>query len=135
VPLNSQLLRASFDAVLEREAALTPRFYELLFERYPQVRRLFGRNTAQAQQEMLQRALVSVIEHLDDAAWLQSALGSLGKKHVDYGVTDEMYPWVGECLLATMAEILADGWTAEVETAWRDAYAAICDRMRGDAAE
>ncbi len=32
----------------------------------------------------------------------------MGAKHLDYGVTNEMYDWVGECLVATLAEV-ADG--------------------------
>jgi hemoglobin-like flavoprotein len=127
--LNQALLRSSFEAAVEREGAITSRFYDLLFARYPQVRPLFARNASKAQQEMLQRTLVAVIEHVDDAAWLTSTLGALGKKHVDYGVTKEMYPWVGECLLATLADALGSSWTKETEQAWKEAYGAICSLM------
>ncbi len=40
-----------------------------------------------------------------------------------------MYPWVGECLIATLAEIAADDWSDEIETAWVDAYGAITSLM------
>src|SRR5690242_14195646 len=98
--LDVELLRSSFSLVAEREPALTARFYEVFFSRYPQAKPLFGRNTPQKQQEMLQRALVAVMDHLEDASWLGETLGALGAKHLDYGVTNEMYGWVGECLLA-----------------------------------
>jgi hemoglobin-like flavoprotein len=128
--LDASLLRDSFDLIIERQPQLTPRFYEILFERYPQVQPLFGRNAAAKQSTMLQEALVAVIEHIEDSAWLHETLGAMGRKHLDYGVTTEMYAWVGESLLATLAEIAQDAWTARLEAAWRDAYSAIASLMQ-----
>ena len=127
--LDTHALRESFQVVVERAPDVTRRFYEILFDRYPQVRGLFGRNSSRRQEEMLTRALVAVLDHLEDSAWLEDTLGALGAAHVDYGVTDEMYGWVGECLLATLAEIAADAWTPRIESAWRDAYGAISGLM------
>lgn len=123
--LNKELLRSSFELVAEREAMITPRFYEILFERYPQAKPMFGRNQPRTQQRMLQEALVAVIEHLDDAEWLGTTLGGLGRRHDDYGVTPDMYDWVGDALLSTLAEIAGDDWSPELEKAWADAYGAI----------
>ncbi len=127
--LNPELLRSSFELIIERQPAITPRFYVLLFERYPQVRPLFGRNSGRAQEEMLQQALVAVLDHLEDAAWLAATLGKLGAGHVEYGVTREMFDWVGDALLSTLAEVAKEAWTAEVAHAWQDAYAAVRDLM------
>lgn len=132
--LDPELLRRSFDLVAEREPQLTLRFYEILFDRHPQVRPLFGREQAR-QAEMLQSALVSVLEHLEDASWLSETLMALGKKHVDYGVTDEMYQWVGASLLATLAEAAGEAWTPAVEAAWTEAYGAIAGLMQRGAGE
>ena len=126
--LNAELLRSSFELVVERQPALTPRFYEILFERYPQVKPLFGRSTAK-QAEMLQSALVAVLEKLEDASWLEQTLGAMGLKHIDYGVTDEMYGWVGESLLAAIAEAAGKDWSPELHGAWTDAYGAISGLM------
>jgi hemoglobin-like flavoprotein len=132
--LNVPLLRSSFDLVVEREPQLTTRFYEILFARYPQVRPLFGRSSGPAQAEMLQQALVAVMEHLDDAAWLGATLGALGSKHVDYGVTPEMYGWVGDSLLAALADAAGDAWSPELAAAWTDAYGAVAGLMQTKAA-
>lgn len=128
--IDAALLRSSFDLVVEREPVITTRFYEILFERYPSVRPLFSNSAPAKQQEMLQNALVSALEHLEDPAWLEQQLGALGAKHVDYGVTDEMYGWVGECLLATLAEIAEEAWTDDVRVAWTEAYGAIAGLMQ-----
>lgn len=123
--LNVPLLRQSFELVVERQPQITPRFYEILFERYPAARPLFARNAPERQQKMLQDALVAVVENLENAPWLRQTLGAIGRKHLDYGVTDEMYDWVGDALLATLAEIAGDAWTPELKAAWADAYGAI----------
>jgi hemoglobin-like flavoprotein len=129
--LNVAALRGSFDLVIERAPNLTHRFYEILFERYPQARSLFGKGATRAQEEMLTRALVAVLDHLEDAPWLEETLGALGNKHVDYGVTNEMYAWVGDALLSTLAEVAGPDWTPEVAGAWTEAYDAIAALMTG----
>lgn len=127
--MNVELLRRSFAWICDEEPALTARFYAILFTRYPQVMPLFGRNSSRKQQEMLGKALASVLEHLEHPDWLATALGSLGAKHATYGVTREMYSWVGECLLATLAEIAGDTWTPALEAAWTEAYTAVAGLM------
>ncbi len=128
--LNVKLLRDSFELVVERAPNLTHRFYEILFERYPQARHMFPESRRAQQENMLTQALVAVVDHLEDAPWLVSTLHGLGARHVHYGVTDEMYGWVGGSLLAALAEVAADDWNQELENAWGDAYWAIADLMR-----
>jgi hemoglobin-like flavoprotein len=130
VSLNVELLRSSLALVVEREPVITRRFYEVLFERYPQVRPLFGKNAQVAQQKMLQEAIVAVVDHLEDAGWLARTLGAMGRTHaLDYGVTPEMYAFVGDALLTTLAELAGDDWTPAMAEAWGQAYAAIRDLM------
>ena len=127
--MSVDLLRSSFDLVTAREPALISRFYDILFTRYPQAQRLFGRNARSAQEKMLAGALVAVLDHIEDAEWFASTLGALGEKHAGYGVTEEMYGWVGECLLAALAEAAGPHWSPELEAAWAGAYAAISGAM------
>jgi hemoglobin-like flavoprotein len=127
--LNAPLLRASLEIVVARQPEITPRFYEILFERYPQVKPLFGRNSSANQARMLQDAIVAVVDHVEDAAWLTTTLHAMGRKHVDYGVTEAMYAYVGDALLATLAEHAGEAWTPDVATAWTDAYTAISSLM------
>jgi hemoglobin-like flavoprotein len=133
--LDVEALRSSFELVVERSPRVIARFYEVLFERYPAVRPLFSRNAPDKQQKMLTEALVAVMDKLEDAPWLESNLKAMGAKHVDYGVTDEMYGWVGESLLATLAEVAASDWTPRVEEAWKGALGAIAGLMLQGAAE
>ena len=125
MPLDADLLTQSFLSASEREGALMSRFYQLLFTRYPQVQHLFGRNSGRGQEKMLQDTLLAVIEHLDDPTWLSESLATLGATHLDYEVQDHMYPWVGECLVAALAETLADEWTPAHAAAWSEAYGVL----------
>lgn len=79
---------------------------------------------------MLQDAIVAVVDHVEDATWLTTTLHGLGGRHVGYGVTDEMYDWVGECLLATLAELAGEAWTPPVALAWTEAYGEIAGLMK-----
>jgi hemoglobin-like flavoprotein len=128
--LQVALLRGSFQVAIERQPQLVRRLYEILFERFPQAFPLFGRHSIAQQEDLVARALVAVLDNLEDPAWLSENLKALGARHRDYGITDEMYGWVGASLLATLAEIAGADWTPELATAWTDAYGAISQMMR-----
>ena len=130
--LNIELLRQSFEWVTTVEPELTKRFYDRLFADFPQTRGMFGAgpDAGRRQQTMLRDALVAVMEHLDDAPWLSDTLMALGRRHVGYGVTDEMYDWVGASLLGTLADVAGDAWTPELEAAWTDAFGVIASLMK-----
>lgn len=132
MPLDVDALRSSFELVIARSPQMTGRFYEVLFQQHPEARPLFAASL-DAQQEMLTRTLALVIERVEDGVWLEETLRALGAKHVDYGVTAEMYPWVKRALLTTLAEVAAEEWTTRVEAAWSDALDAISRMMLGGA--
>lgn len=127
--LDVPLLRESFWLVIERQPELTRAFYDTLFEKYPAARELFGRNSRHRQEAMLRDALVAVLDHLEDAPWLERELGALGDKHVGYGVTPEMYGWVADALLTTLAQVAAERWNDALADAWTEAYEAIVALM------
>ena len=122
------LLESSLELVDGDEAVLTRRFYEILFDRYPAVRPLFGTDIG-PQAEMLRGAVVAVLDHLDDAAWLTKTLGLLGAKHAAYGVTAPMYGAVAECMIAAMEDLGVDSWTSEMSGAWTEALTTVAGLM------
>lgn len=124
---HAERIRSSFERIRRTSPLVTSRFYGILFERHPHLRSLFRDPESQA--EMLMEMLVSIVDHLDDAPWLQTTLAGLGARHVEYGVSAEMYPLVGECLLAALAEAAGDAWDDALEAAWRRAYEEISAHM------
>jgi DNA-binding winged helix-turn-helix (wHTH) protein/hemoglobin-like flavoprotein len=127
--VDATTVRESFELIIERSPSMTRRFYEILFERYPPAQRLFHRNAARVQERMLHDALSAVLDHLEDVPWLHDTLFSLGARHVDYSVTDDMYDWIGESLIATLAEIAGPDWNRKVEAAWGRAFRGIVKVM------
>jgi hemoglobin-like flavoprotein len=127
--IDVQVLRSSFDRALERQPDFTHTFYEELFARHPAARPLFANVDMPAQERMLAEALVAVMDHLEDPPWLRSTLADMGARHASYGVTSEMYDWVGESLVATLARANGDHWTAAHKTMWQEAYGGIVSMM------
>lgn len=127
--LDAQLLRSSFSLAVARQPDLTHVFYDGLFARYPDARPLFVRTDMPAQEQMLAQALVAVLDHLEDVPWLQSTLSGLGTKHAGYGVTREMYDWVGDALIETLAKANGEQWTPAHTAEWQEAYGAIVAMM------
>ncbi|MFE0747993.1 globin domain-containing protein [Gordonia sp. NPDC058843] len=126
--MDKQLLHHSFGLVDLPNAGLTVRFYEILFDRYPTVRAMFGRGT-RVQAETLRSAIVSVVDHVDDAEWLTTTLHALGRRHARLGVTRPMYCAVAECMIAAMSEIGGDAWTPAMTQAWDRALGAVATIM------
>ena len=63
-----------------------------------------------------------------DTDTVNSILRDLGKRHIKYGVSAHYYPFMGKALLQTLAEVLGDAWTQEVEESWVEVY----DELSGE---
>lgn len=123
--MNERLLRETLEITLARDDSFPQRFYTLLFEAHPHVRGMFTRNSPGAQNKMFAQKLAAIVDHMNDPAWLDRELRGIVVSHASYGVTQEMYDWVGTALITTLREACGDAWTAEAEQAWSEAYAAI----------
>ncbi|OJY26797.1 MAG: hypothetical protein BGO98_07285 [Myxococcales bacterium 68-20] len=127
--MDPRILRESLETVLAMDDKFPRRFYEILFERHPQVSSLFVRSSAGAQQKMFAQKLCAIVDHVEDAEWMTRELERMRVAHDEYGVTAEMFPWVGDALLDTLREALGSGFTAEVEQSWRVAYARLTSTL------
>ncbi|UDY23799.1 globin domain-containing protein [Nocardioides sp. Kera G14] len=126
--MDKELLTESLVLVDGQEEALTPRFYEILFTRYPQVRPMFSADIA-PQAKMLRSAVLAVLDNLDDSVWLTDTLGALGAKHSGWGVTPPMYDAVAECMIAAMEELGGSAWTPAMTAEWTGALGAVASLM------
>ena len=122
---NAQLLQDNLELVVSRDPDLMLIFYGLLFERYPETKPLFGRNSQDEQAKMLTEAVGMLVANVDDPEFVRTTMLSVGRKHVDYGVEDRMYGWVGECLVATLEQVSGESWTPELGDAWTKTLTAI----------
>ncbi|CAN5712797.1 hypothetical protein BH11MYX2_BH11MYX2_00550 [soil metagenome] len=127
--MRTQLLRDTLEITLASDDAFPATFYARLFAAHPETRELFTRNSAGAMNKKFAQMLLAFVENLEDRSWMQRELPQLVAKHVSYGVTNEMYAWVGDALIATIAAACGDAWSAEMESAWRECYAALSSEM------
>jgi hemoglobin-like flavoprotein len=126
--LNLDALKTSFDLVAPRGDELLDEFYSRLFAAAPAVRSPFPADLRR-QKAMLLAALVLVRKSLRDLDAIAAKLRRLGARHVAYGARPERYPLVGGVLIAAMATIAGDTWTAEYELAWNDAFVLVAATM------
>jgi hemoglobin-like flavoprotein len=130
-----QLVEANLAIVVQAEPDVVGRFYAKLFQRHPELQRLFGRRSQREQEKMLTEAILAVVGHMEDAAWLRGVLRPLGAKHVTYGVTEAMYPLVANALIDTLREVSGSAWSPEVQSAWSGALNAVAGEMIAGARE
>jgi hemoglobin-like flavoprotein len=131
--MNVSLLRGSFELLKPQAQLLVDRFYAILFDRHPRLKPLFAHVPMPEQKTKLVQALAFVVANLERPDALREALGGMGDRHRGYGVRDEMYDAVGECLLAAMADVAGPAWTPELTAEWTSAYGAVADLMKAGA--
>lgn len=127
-----EIIRSSFALVEPQAENLGRHFYATLFSRAPETRDLFPVNM-EVQRSRLLRALVHVVQMVDQPDDLVPFLEQLGRDHRKFGVLARHYDAVGAALLSAIGEFAGDAWTPEVETAWTDAYGIVAGAMRAAA--
>jgi NAD(P)H-flavin reductase/hemoglobin-like flavoprotein len=128
----AQVIRDSWAEVEPQADAMGRLFYATLFQIAPESRDLFPVNM-EVQRSRLMRALVHVVQMVDQADELLPFLEQLGRDHRKFGVVAQHYDAVGEALLAAIASTAGPAWTPEVRDAWTDAYGVVSDAMRSAA--
>ncbi|MDD0853905.1 globin family protein [Halobacteriovorax sp. GB3] len=127
--INIQMIRESFDVARPIGMEVVSKFYEFLFQDYPQARPLFENVNMEAQKKQLLGALVLAVDNLDNPEKLRDYLLKSGKRHVGYGVEEDHYPLVGQTLLKTFAHFFQDKWTNELQNEWIKVYEFIANTM------
>ena len=131
--LDLDALETSFDLVAPRGDELMDVFYRRLFDAAPAVRPLFP-DDMRRQKTMLLGTLVLLRKSLRDLDAIVPKLRELGARHVAYGAQPEHYPVVGAVLIASLAEVAGNAWSARFEDAWTTAYGIVAATMLEGAA-
>jgi len=126
---DAELLRRSFETLVEHEHALVDAVYTELFHEHPELLSLFSGPRSPAGAQMVRETLMYAIDHRDGAVWVETNVASLGAKHVDYEVTEEMYAWVVDAMLHAMAKVSGPQWSHELERGWRELLEYLSDLM------
>jgi methyl-accepting chemotaxis protein len=129
VKTETEYLEDSFAIVAEQGEAIVKRFYERLFEQYPETKALFGGVSVSGQEKKLLASLVLLVQNIEKTDVLHEYLTGLGARHKQYGVTAEDYPKVTENLLTVLEEFAGDVWTSEVSKAWQNTLNRVAQIM------
>ncbi|WP_208024561.1 globin domain-containing protein [Amycolatopsis pithecellobii] len=135
-PAVTAMVRLIQDSWAKAEPYLpevTQFFYGMLFTLAPATRDFFPINI-DVQRNRMFRALVHVVQMVDQPDDLVPFLRQLGRDHRKFGVIPKHYEAIGTALLAAMRSQLGQDWTPEVERAWAEAFTIIARQMQEAAA-
>jgi nitric oxide dioxygenase len=125
-------IKRSHAAIAATPRQLSARFYEELFTRAPELRRLFPEDLTVLQGHF-EAALALIIRNLDEVDALAESLRDLGAQHVHWGARPGDYAIARDALVAAIRALSA-GWSPSLEGDWRAAIAAIVVLMLQGAA-
>ena len=121
-PEQVGLLAESWNAVAGRREEIARAFYEVLFERHPELRLLFARTDMRTQYEKFAGMVDEIVGlQREPRRFVRSAV-LLGQRHASYGVTREHYGPAGAALIEVLAAALGSAFTPAVREAWSDGY-------------
>ena len=133
-PKQIQLVQKTWKLVEPNAEQVAELFYGRLFHLEPSYRKLFKTNQKEQGKKLMQMIAVAV-NGLPKLDTIVPAVEDLGRRHLDYNVTAEMYDTVGEALLWTLEQGLGDAYTDEVREAWTATYTTLADVMKAAAYE
>jgi hemoglobin-like flavoprotein len=131
-PKQIRLVQNSWKQVLPISDQAAALFYGRLFELEPSYRRLFTTDQKEQGRKLMQMISVAV-NGLPKLDTIVPPVEDLGRRHLDYQVTEEMYDTVGEALLWTLGQGLGKAFTPEVEAAWTETYNTLAEVMKSAA--
>lgn len=122
------LVKNSWSFVIVNSEEAGQLFYSRLFEVAPEVRHMFKGNTKEQAKKLMNMVtlIVSKLQKLDD---ILDEIKHLAQRHGKYGAHPAHYAVVGECLIWTLQQGLAEKWNTEVEEAWVKVYGILSDAM------
>jgi hemoglobin-like flavoprotein len=129
-PEQKQLVRSTWALVAPIQEDAARLFYGKLFEIDPSTKPLFASADMAEQGKKLMQTIGVAVAGLERLEAIRSAVESLGRRHVGYGVREEHYVSVGAALLWTLGQGLGEEFTPEVEEAWAETYWALATIMK-----
>ena len=132
-PDTIEIIKATAPVIKEHGQKITQRMYEIAFQARPDMRRFFvntwmkNPEEGRKQAAQLANSVYAYASHIDELEKLSSVVERIAQKHVQSRILPEMYPVIGECLLAAIKDVLGDAATPEVLEAWEEAYGALAE--------
>lgn len=121
-PEQLGLMAESWNAVADRRDDIARAFYQVLFDRHPDMHSLFTRTDMRAQYEKFAGMVDEIVAlRAEPRRFVKSAV-LLGQRHAAYGVTRAHYAPAGAALIEALASTLGPAFTPTVREAWSEGY-------------
>lgn len=128
-PEQIALVRSSWQQVLPIKDTAAQLFYGRLFVLDPSLRHLF-RGDMVEQGRKLMAMINTVVVSLDNLGPILQVIDEMGRRHVNYGVTEAHYDTVGNALIWTLGQGLESQFTPAIQAAWTEAYDTLANAMK-----
>jgi len=129
-----ELVRNSFDQVVQIAGVAADLFYMRLFEVAPSLRHLFPEDMRDQKRQLLVM-IATLVQGLHDLDHLLPQVKALGARHTAYGVRPQHYNAVGEALIWTLERCLGNTFTPDVQEGWTRVYGLLASVMQEGARE
>lgn len=135
--IQKELIKATVPILKSSGNDLISYFYQRMLSNNPELKNIFNmaNQASGKQQNALTGAVLAYAENIEDPSVLINVLKSIGNKHVSLNIAPEQYDIVGNHLIASIKEVLADAATVELLEAWTCAYTELAQIMIGIEAE
>jgi nitric oxide dioxygenase len=130
-PSKIATVKATAPVLAAQGYAIIQRFYHRLFEAHPELKNIFNMRHQERgeQHRALAAAVLAYATHIDNLSALGPAVDRITHKHASLNVQPAQYAVVGEHLLAAIKEVLGEVATADILSAWAEAYQVLADIM------
>lgn len=119
-------IEQSLELLAERCGDPTPLVYAKLFERQPEMKPHFWRDTDHAiKGEMLARTFAAILDFVGERRYADMMIGTEMITHEGYDVPREVFATFFGTVRDTIREALGEDWTEAFEGAWAEMLAEI----------
>ena len=118
------IIKSTAELVTSNDTKITKRMYEILFSKYPHVKKIFA-NAPEDQYMRLAEIISAYAVNIDKIERLKPALQVIAKIHVSSEIKSGHYPMIGMVLMQAMEETLGERASVAFMDAWREAYQVI----------
>ena len=118
--MASNPIETSLELVSEKCPDLTPFVYERLFAEYPDMKRLFWRDTTNAVKgEMLAKVFEVILDFIGDNHFAANMIQCEVITHSGYDVPPQVFRIFFATVAATIQGKLGSEWSPDIDAAWK----------------
>jgi len=119
-PRDAEAIEASLEIAAERGGDLTPIVYERLFERQPEMKALFWRDTSHAiKGEMLMRVFEAILDFIGARKYADHLIQTEVITHAGYDVPPVVFAIFFGLVAEVVQEVCGPDWSPAMASAWK----------------